>query len=84
MFLNRTSVSQSVRQSCFSCQRNSSETTQQNVVKLCSYEGHNVYMCIFTGNLIHFFSRNNAHFELQKFDQKESPTVLFVLSAQLL
>ena len=36
------SVSQSVCQSCFSCQRNSSETAQQNFVKLCSYEGHNV------------------------------------------
>ena len=36
------SVSQSVRQSYFSCQRNSSETAQQNFVKLCSYEGHNV------------------------------------------
>ena len=24
------------------CQRNSSETAQQNFVKLCSYEGHNV------------------------------------------
>ena len=27
---------QSVSPSCFSCQRNSSETTQQNFVKLCS------------------------------------------------
>ena len=36
------SVSQSVRQSCFSCWPNSSETAQQNFVKLCSYEGHNV------------------------------------------
>ena len=24
------------------CKRNSSETAQQNFVKLCSYEGHNV------------------------------------------
>ena len=24
------------------CQRNSSETTQQNFVKLCSCEGHNI------------------------------------------
>ena len=31
-------------------QRNSTETAQQNCVKLCSYEGHNVYMCISTGN----------------------------------
>ena len=36
------SISQSVSQSCFSCQHNSSETAQQNIVKLCSYEGHNV------------------------------------------
>ena len=46
MFFTRPSVSQSVsqsyRQSCFSCQRNSSETTQQNFLKLCSYEGHNM------------------------------------------
>ena len=45
MFLTRPSdsqsVSQSVRQSCFSCQRNS-ETAQQNFMKLYSYEGHNV------------------------------------------
>ena len=30
------------------CQRNSSETPQQNLVKLCTYEGHTVYMFIFT------------------------------------
>ena len=36
------SVCQSVCQSCFSCQHNSSETAQQNFVKLCSYEGHDV------------------------------------------
>ena len=30
------------------CQRNSSETPQQNLVKVCSYEGHTVYMIIFT------------------------------------
>ena len=46
MFLTRPSVSQSlgqsVRQSCFFWQRNSSETAQQILVKLCSsYEGHN-------------------------------------------
>ena len=35
-------ISQSVHQSSFSCQRNSSETAQQNFVKLCSYEGLNV------------------------------------------
>ena len=28
---------------------NSSETAQQNFVKLCSYEGHNVLICIVTG-----------------------------------
>ena len=50
MFLTRPSVCQSVSQSCFSCQPNSSETTQKNFVKLCSYEAHNVLMCISTGN----------------------------------
>ena len=41
MFLTRPSGSQSVRQPCVSCQRNSCKTAQQNFVKLCSYEGHN-------------------------------------------
>ena len=27
----------------------SNETAQQKCMKLCSYEGHNVYICIFTG-----------------------------------
>ena len=40
--LTRPSVGPSVRQSCFSCQQKSSETAQQNFVKLCSYGGHNV------------------------------------------
>ena len=31
-------------------QHNSTEPAQQNCVKLCSYEGHNVCICIFTGN----------------------------------
>ena len=31
-------------------QHTSSETAQQNCVILCSYEGHNVQICIFTGN----------------------------------
>ena len=55
MFLTRPSVSQSIRQSCFSCKRNSSETAQQNFVKLCSYEGHNVQMRISTGNFDSIF-----------------------------
>ena len=38
MFLTRPSV----RQSCFSCQRNSSETAQENFLKRCNYKGHNV------------------------------------------
>ena len=49
------SVSQSVRQSCFSCQRNSSETAQQNFMKLCSYEGHIEEMRISIGNFDSFF-----------------------------
>ena len=32
------------------CQPNSSETPQQNLLKLCSYEGHTVYMFISTGH----------------------------------
>ena len=54
----RQSVIHSVHQSSFSCQHNSSETAQQNFVKLCSTcnEGHNVQMCISTGNfLFNFF-----------------------------
>ena len=50
MFLTRPSVSRlSVDQSCFSCQRYSSETAQQNFVKLCSNEEHNVKMCLERG-----------------------------------
>ena len=40
--VSELSVSQSVGQSCFSSQRNSSETAEQNFMKLCSYERHNV------------------------------------------
>ena len=36
-------------------QRNSSEAAQQNFVKLCSYEGLNVQMCISIGNSYSFF-----------------------------
>ena len=36
------SVRQSFSQSFFSCQHNSSESTKQNFVKLCIYEGRNV------------------------------------------
>ena len=42
MFLTRPS-SLSVSLSCFSCQRNSSETAQQNFIKICSYKEHNVH-----------------------------------------
>ena len=37
------------------CQHNSSETAQQNFVKLCSCEGHTMYMGIFTGNFDSLF-----------------------------
>ena len=37
------------------CQCNFSETAQQNSLKLCSNEGHNVKMCIFTGNFDSIF-----------------------------
>ena len=66
MFLTRPSVHQLVSQSCFSCQRNSSETAQQNFVNLCSYKGHNMQIRIFTGNFDSIFFRNFAVFELRK------------------
>ena len=42
---------QSLRQSCFPFQHNSSETVQQNFMKLCSYDydGRTVQVRIFTG-----------------------------------
>ena len=55
----RLSVCESVLQSCFSCQRNSSETAQQNFLKLCSYEGHNAQICISTGNADWILLRSN-------------------------
>ena len=65
----------SVRQSCFSCQHNSSETSQQNMVKLCSYEGHNVSMGISTGNFDSIsFSRSNAFFELRNLTKMKDTT----------
>ena len=39
------------------CQCNSSEATQQNFMKLCSYEGHNILMCISTGNFDSFLTK---------------------------
>ena len=32
------------------CQHNFFDTAQQNFMKRCSYEGHNVYICIYTWN----------------------------------
>ena len=43
------------------CRRNFSETAQQNFLKLCSYEGHNVQICIFTGNADLIFLRSNLY-----------------------
>ena len=63
------SVSQSVRQSCFSCQRNSSETARQNFLKLCSYEGHYVQMRISTGNFDSTFFSELRPFLTQKLGQ---------------
>ena len=38
------------------CQRNFYETPQQNVMELCSYEGHIGKMCIYGGNsYLNFF-----------------------------
>ena len=44
------------------CQRNSSETAQQNFVILCSYERLNVQMYISTGNVDLIFLGSNAPF----------------------
>ena len=50
------SVSQSVSPlGRFSCQHISSETIQQNFLKLCSYEGHYLKMRISTGNFVSIF-----------------------------
>ena len=47
------------------CQRNSTETAPQNFVKLCSYEGQNVKICIFTGNAdLIFFGAIYIPFEI--------------------
>lgn len=43
------------------CPSNSSETVQQNFVKSCSWQGHNVYICTFAGSnddLILFWGNN--------------------------
>ena len=73
MFLTRPSVSQSVRQSCFSCQRNFSETAQQNFLKLCSYEGHKMH--ISTGNFDSiFFSQSYTIFELRNLTKRKDTT----------
>ena len=42
-------------------QHKSTETDQQNFVKLCSYKGHNVQICIFTGNADLIFLRSNLY-----------------------
>ena len=71
------SVSQSVLQSCFSCQRNSSETHQQNLVKICNYEGHNVQMSISTGNFDSiFFLRITAFQNFRNLTKIKDTTLL--------
>ena len=52
------------------CQRNSSETAQQNFLKLCSNEGHNVQMCISTGN----FDSIQALLELRNLTKMKDTT----------
>ena len=43
-------------------QHNSTETAQQNFIKLCSYEGHNVkFIWICTGNAELIFLRSNLY-----------------------
>ena len=56
------------------CQRNSSETAQQNFVKLCSCEGYNMLMCIPTGNFVQFFSQNYALFEFRNLTKMKDLT----------
>ena len=68
MFLTRPSVSQSVRQSCFSCQHNSSKTAQHNFVKLFT---RNFFMRMSTGKFDSFFLSELRHFWTEKFDQNE-------------
>ena len=70
----RLSVSQSVRQSCFSCQRNSSEATQQNFVKLCSYEEQCVDVHIYRKFWLNFFLGVMPLFELRKMTKIKDTT----------
>ena len=57
------------------CQGNSSDTAQQNYMKLCSYEGLNLLMCISTGNSDSiFFSGSNAPFELRNLTKMKDTT----------
>ena len=59
----------------FFCQRNCSETAQQNFVKLCSNEGHNVQMCIYTGNFdLIFFLGAMPLFELRNLTKMKDTT----------
>ena len=46
------------------CQRNSPETAQQNFLKLCCNEGHNVYICKSTVNFNSIFVLELRTFEL--------------------
>ena len=76
MFLTCPSVCQSVRQSCFSCQRNSSETAQQNFMKLCSFMKKIMCRCAYSQEiLIQFFSRRYGHFELINLAKMKDATV---------
>ena len=53
------------------CQRNSSETAQQNFLKLCSIEGHNVHRKL----LFNFFSiRITPFFELKNLTKMKDTT----------
>ena len=54
-------------------QRKSSETAQQNFLKLCSNEGHNVKMCISTGHFDSiFFLGAMPLFELRNLKMKDT------------
>ena len=57
------------------CQLNSSETAEQNFLKLSSNEGHIVFICISTGNFDSiFFSRSYALFELRNLAKMKDTT----------
>ena len=65
-------------------QRNSSEAAQQNFVKLCSYEGHNVRVDAHIHRKFWFIFFSELHpFLTYKFDQNKDTTQKFVCATPL-